>query len=299
MATGGCALIGVQPYATGMPVARHGRGARAAVAAVASQVHPVFMLPPVAAAGFGAILAGTFSLGVAALHIIAIFAAVYTAHVRDGYVDFFIRGEDRDHPLTPLGCRLCLWAAGLTFAAATVALWQLVDGWIVVLTVPCWLIGYGHAPYLDMTTLGETFGYPVGLALAVLGGYYAQSGSLGAEALALAAILFALIGGVKIIDDEQDVVTDRSFGKPSVAVVVGRRRARQLAGGLFGVALVGTGVVAVAGPFPSSALAAPAVFVPVAAMAIRADASEATALLIRGCYVFLAVLITTVWFFPG
>lgn len=282
-----------------MAVARHGRGVRGAVAAIASQVHPVFMLPPVAAAGFGAILAGRFSVPLGGIHMVAIFAAVYTAHIRDGYVDFYERGEDRDHPLTPTGCRLCLWAATLAFVVATAWLWWAVDAWAAALTVPCWLIGYAHAPYLDMTTLGETFGYPGGMALAVLGGHYVQAGTLGPEAIALAAILFVLLGGVKIIDDEQDLATDRAIGKPSMAVVIGRRRARQVAGSLLVTALTGTAVVALFGLFPREAIVAPVAFVPVAALAIRAEAAVATALLIRGCYVFLAVLIAAVWFLPG
>ena len=41
-----------------MAVARHGTGPAATVRALWSQVHPVFMLPPVAASLFGGVLAG-------------------------------------------------------------------------------------------------------------------------------------------------------------------------------------------------------------------------------------------------
>lgn len=290
--------MAARPVGMRMPVARHDRGLRATASAVASQIHPVFMLPPVAAAGFGAILAGSFSIRLGLLHTGAIFAAVYTAHVRDGYVDFYVRGEDRDIPLTPFGSRACLWLMSLGFALCTVALWVTVDIWAALLTIPGWVIGFSHAPYLDMTTIGETFGYPGGIALAIVGGYYVQIGSIGMDALALAAILFLLLAGVKIVDDEQDLATDRSIGKPSVAVVVGRRRARRLAGGLIGLSMLGTVGVAGNGLFPASAAVAPIAFVPVASLALRAPASTATALLIRGCYVFLAALIAAVWFHP-
>lgn len=281
-----------------MAIARHRHGLRGAAAALQSQIHPVFMLPPIAAAGFGAILAGSFSIRLGAIHTIAIFMAVYTAHVKDGYVDFYIRGEDDDHPLTPFGCRVALTIAFIGFWVATIMLWWFVDLWAALLTIPGWLIGIAHAPHLDMTTLGETFGYPAGIALAVLGGYYVQVQAIGLDALALAAILFILLGGVKIIDDEQDHATDLAFEKPSMAVVLGPGRARGLAGGLLVLALAGTILVSASGIFPLAAMIAPLAFVPVAAIAVRKDATIATAMLIRGCYVFLAVLIAAVWFRP-
>ncbi|MFB6128311.1 MAG: lycopene cyclase, partial [Halorhabdus sp.] len=78
-----------------MAIARHHSGIVPAARALASQVHPVFMLPPVAVSVAGSLLAaratGTFAPIVAGLHATAIFAAVYTAHVKDGYVDFFVR----------------------------------------------------------------------------------------------------------------------------------------------------------------------------------------------------------------
>lgn len=72
----------------------------AAVRAYGSQIHPVFMLPALAASWFGSILAVRFSLAIGLLHMAAIFFAVYTAHLKDGYVDFYVRSEDDDHPLT-------------------------------------------------------------------------------------------------------------------------------------------------------------------------------------------------------
>jgi len=104
-----------------MAIARHEHGLQADLRALLSQVHPVFMLPPLAASWFGAAVAGEFALSVGAIHMTAIFFAVYTAHVKDGYVDFHRRGEDDDHPMTIRGCRLSLLAAGV-FAVCTLTL---------------------------------------------------------------------------------------------------------------------------------------------------------------------------------
>jgi len=281
-----------------MHVTRHGEGARATAAALASQVHPVFMLPPLAAAAFGAVLAGEFSLSVAGVHLAAMFSAVYTAHVKDGYVDFHVRGEDDDHPLTAAGCRLAIRGASLLFFACTAALWWLVGPGAAALAVPAWLVAYHHAPQLDTNPVTTTTGYPLGIAVALAGGYYAQAEALAVRPLAFAGVLLVLLSGVKVVDDAQDYDYDRSIGKRSVAVVLGKPGARRLAYGLMAAAMVGVVALAALSVFPPSAAAAVLAFGAVAWFAARADPTTATMLLVRGCYVFLAVLVAAVWFRP-
>ena len=281
-----------------MHVSRHGSGPRAAVEAFASQVHPVFMLPPLAASAFGAVLAGEFSLGVASVHLVAMFAAVYTAHVKDGYVDFHLRGEDDDHPLTAAGCRAAIRGSSVLFVACTAGLWLLVDPWAAALAVPAWLIAYHHAPQLDTNPVTTTTGYPLGISVSLVGGYYAQAHVLALRPLAFAGVLLVLLSGVKVVDDSQDYEYDRSIGKHSVAVVLGRQRARRFAFGLMATAMVGVLALAALAVFPPSSVAAVAAFGVVAALAARSEPTVATMLLVRGSYVFLAVLVAAVWFQP-
>ncbi|PSQ16718.1 ubiquinone biosynthesis protein UbiA [Halobacteriales archaeon QS_7_69_60] len=240
-----------------MTIARHGRGVRADVSALASQVHPVFMLPPLAASAFGAVLADGFDAALLALHLTAVFAALYTAHIKDGYVDFYRRGEDDDHPLTAVGCRAALAGATLVFFACLLVIGVLVDVQAALLTLPGWIIGYLHAPQLDLNPVGATAGYPAGIAFALLGGYYVQAATLSATV-----------------------------------------RARRFAYGLMAFGMAAVVALALAGVFPPASVFAPMVFGVVAAFAWRAgeDASLATKLLIRGSYLFLAVLVAAVWF---
>jgi 1,4-dihydroxy-2-naphthoate octaprenyltransferase len=281
-----------------MHVARHGSGSRAVVAALGSQVHPVFMLPAIAASLFGASLHGSIDVGVASIHAVAVFAGLYTAHVKDGYVDFYRRGEDDDHPLTAFGCRLALaFAAGL-FLAAALALYVLVGAGAVLLVVPGWLIGYFHAPQLDTNPVTATTGYPIGIGFALVGGNYVQAGALTAEALAFAAVFVVVLSGIKIVDDATDVAYDRSIEKRTVAVVLGRRRAWRTAYAVMAVGLLSVLVLSVGSVFPPSSVIAVAAFTAVALIARRADAELATMLLIRGSYVFLALLVVAVWFRP-
>ena len=287
-------------------LARHGSGPAAVARAYASQVHPVFMLPPVATALFGAALAGAgarvFDPAVALVFAGAAFFAVYTAHVKDGYVDFHRRGEDDDHPMTERGCRLGLAGATVGFFACLGGLVVLVPPaaapLAVALAAPMWAIGYLHAPQFDTNPATTTLGYPVGIGLCLLGGYAAQTGTLALAPVALAAVFVVTLGGVKVIDDSQDYAYDRSIDKRTVAVVLGPARARSVAVAALGVGLFAVVPLSVTGVLPPSAPGASLAFGAVAAVAVRADARTATMLLVRGAYLFLAGLLVAVFFRP-
>jgi 4-hydroxybenzoate polyprenyltransferase len=281
-----------------MAIARHERGPVADLRALGSQVHPVFMLPPVATSLFGGLLAPAFSLSVAAVHATATFFAVYTAHVKDGYVDFHVRDEDDDHPMTGAGCRLALWGAGLGFLACLALLWTLSGPGAAAVAAPMWAIGFLHAPRLDTDPVGATMGYPVGVGLCVVGGNYAQAGAVGATALSVAGVFVVLLAGVKVIDDASDYEYDRGIDKRTVAVALGRARARSLAYGLIATGLAMVVALVAVGPLPPGALAAAAAFATVAALTRTAGPELSTMLLVRGAYVFLALLAAAVWYHP-
>ena len=283
-----------------MRIARHEDGPAAAARALASQIHPVFMLPPVACSAFGAALAGAFDMQIALVHTAAMFFAVYTAHVKDGYVDFYLREEDDDHPLAESGCTSALAGATVGFAVCTLVLGVWVGAGGALITVPAWLISYFHAPQLDMNPITVTMGYPAGIALAIVGGYYAQAETLTATVVAFASVFLIVLTGIKVVDDTKDYEYDRSIGKRTVAVVLGRERARATGYAAMAAGLLAVCLLAGAGVFPPSSALAVAAFAVVALFARRAGDNDvlATMLLIRGSYVFLALLIVSVWFRP-
>jgi lycopene cyclase domain-containing protein len=281
-----------------MAIARHGHGVGGDVRALLSQVHPVFMLPPLAASWFGAAVAGGFAITTGVLHVAAMFCAVYTAHVKDGYVDFHRRGEDDDHPLSVRGCRLALAGATLGFAGATLSLGAVAGPGAAAITLPTWFVGYLHAPQLDTNPVTTTLGYPTGIALAILGGFYVQTATLTPTAVGFALVFLVTLAGVKIVDDEQDYDYDRSIDKRTVSVLLGRRPARRLAAALAFLGPVGVLWGTVAGLFPPFSPLAALGFLTVLLVATRAEPTVATMLLIRGAYVFLALLFVAVWFRP-
>lgn len=285
-------------YSSTMHIARHDSGLTGSIRALVSQVHPVFMLPPVAASAFGAVLAAMVTPGLAILHAVTMFFALYTAHVKDGYVDFYGRGEDDDHPMTAAGCRLALVGATILFFACTAAIGVLVGPGAALITLPGWVIGFLHAPHLDTNPVTTTMGYPLGIGISLVGGYYVQVQRLSPTVVGFAAIFVAILSGIKIVDDSKDYDYDRSIDKRTVAVVLGRERARTTAFGVMTVGLLSVVGFVLARVFPPSAVFAPLAFGAVAAVALRADDELATMLLIRGSYVFLAILVVAVWFEP-
>jgi 1,4-dihydroxy-2-naphthoate octaprenyltransferase len=282
----------------GMVLARGGSGVGDEVRAVASQVHPVFMLPAVASSLFGAVLVGVAAPVPLALHATAVFAGLYLAHVTDGYVDFYVRGEDDDTPLTAVGCRVLQAAATVLFAACTVGLWVTVDVGAALVTLPGWFVAAGHAPQLDTNPVTATCGYPLGVALALVGGAYAQTGALTAVPVAFGVVFLVVLSGVKVVDDATDYEYDRAIDKRTVAVVLGRERAHRVAYGLMTTGLLAVVAFAATPVFPPSAMLAVVPFAAVALVARGADASVATMLLVRGSYLFLAVLLVAVHWQP-
>ena len=281
-----------------MSIAVEGTGPSALARAIWSQVHPVFMLPPLAATWFGAVLGGNPGVEIAGLHSVAIFLAVYTAHVKDGYIDYYVRGEDATHPLTAGGCRAILAVTAVGFFGCILALWAVAGPAAALITLPTWFLGYLHAPQLDMNPVTATAGYPVGIGLSLLGGYVSQYGTVTGPVTAYAVVLVLLLVGIKIIDDEQDYRFDRAIEKRTVAVCLGCRPARRVAFGSMGIGLAGVLGAVVGGLFPIGSLLAPLVFIGIMVIASRAPPTIATMLLIRGAYVFLAILVAMAWFAP-
>jgi 1,4-dihydroxy-2-naphthoate octaprenyltransferase len=257
------------------------------------------MVPPLAASLFGGLLADRFSLPLAGVHLLAVFFGLYTAHLKDGYVDFYGRDEDDDHPLSERGCRLALAGASVGFFLATIYLVVLVDVWAGLITLPGWLIGYHHAPQLDMHPVTASVGYPTGIAFALPGGFYVQTTGVAPVVVALAVVFLVVLSGIKVIDDATDVDYDRSIDKRTVAVALGPGRARRVAYALMFSGMLMVLVLAiVASTIPPSGAVAALAFGLVAVLARNADAELATMLLIRGSYVFLALLLAAVWFRP-
>ncbi|WP_330630382.1 UbiA family prenyltransferase [Halocatena halophila] len=275
----------------------HRRGISGVVRAYRSQIHPVFMLPALTASLFGAVLAESVTVSLALFHAVVVCAQLYTAHLKDGYVDRYLRQEDDHNPLTPRGCRVGLLGSSLVVAVTSGLLAVLVDPFVIVLLLPGWVVAYFHAPQFDTHPLSATGGYPFGIGISLCGGYYVQTTTLATPVLVYALVIGIVLVGIKLIDDCTDVEYDRSIQKRTAAVVLGIRQTRQLGTAVLALGMV---VLAVSGHvrvIPIESLLAIVVFTPIVLVARHRSVAVATMLLIRGTYLFFAVLLVTAWQF--
>ena len=206
------------------------------------------------------------------MHAFAVAAALYVAHLCDGYVDAHLRGEEE--PILPARAnRLATAVASAGFLGSLAGLWVLVGPVAAAVTAPLWLLAVLHAPHLDRHPVAVTVDYPVGIAIAFLGGYVVQGGALDGGVLAVASLFVGALSATKVSVDRLDLAFDRSIGKRTVPVLLGDESAARVSSGLF--ALVAALVVAfvAAGTLPYRALAASA-FPAFAAVAGRSPSAE-------------------------
>jgi 1,4-dihydroxy-2-naphthoate octaprenyltransferase len=134
-------------------------------------------------------------------------------------------------------------AAGAYLAA--VAGWELlVVGALSILAGV--LYTGGPRPY-GYEGLGEAFVFLFFGLVAVAGSYYVQTEELTWEAFALAVPVGLLAAAILVVNNVRDVDTDRRAGKRTLAVKLGRERARALFVAMLVLAFAAPLVVAAAG----------------------------------------------------
>jgi 1,4-dihydroxy-2-naphthoate polyprenyltransferase len=126
------------------------------------------------------------------------------------------------------------WAAIAAFSAAAitgVALSLAVDWRLVLVGAACLLAGWlytgGPRPY-GYEGLGELFVFLFFGVVAVTGSYYVQTEELTWLAFALSVPVGLLAAAILVVNNIRDVDTDRRAGKRTLAVRLGRERARRL-----------------------------------------------------------------------
>lgn len=258
--------------------------------ALLAAVQPTFMLPAVALSAAGSALAPAVSVPLAVVHAMAVGAALYTAHVVDEYVDAHVRGED-DASLSEPVTKYAAAASSVAFAVLAAALWGAGARAAVAATAPLWVLAVLHAPVLDSHPVTVTVDYPVGVALAFVGGFLAQVGRLAAGVLAVAVVLAVSLSALKVSIDRLDREFDRTIDKRTLPVLLGDRRSAVVAAVIHVLVAVLVVAFAVASALPRAAVVAAAV--PVADAVIAASASRRVAVRLQMAlaYPFTAALL--------
>ncbi|WP_435064388.1 UbiA family prenyltransferase [Halobaculum sp. EA56] len=258
--------------------------------ALATQIKPPFMLPAVAAAGFGALLAPSVAPLPAGLHGCCVALALYVAHLRDERVDAHVRGEEA--PSVP--ARLLPAAtvvAVLAFALSAAGLWVAGAGPLGVgLTLPPLALGLLHAPYLDTNPVAGSADYPVAIGFVIVGGYAVQTGSVPGW-LVLVALPFVLVlAGATVALDRLDRDFDARIGKRTVPVVLGDARAAGASAALVACGGVSLLAFALLGSLPRTTAVAGIVPLAAAALSVRARPTRAVTVQMVAAYPFAVAL---------
>ena len=142
----------------------------------------------------------------------------------------------------------------------------------------------GPRPY-GYEGLGEAFVFLFFGVVAVCGSYFVQTEALTGEALALSVPVGLLAAAILVVNNIRDVDTDRRAGKRTLAVKLGRARARRLFAVMVAAAFVVPVLIWAAGGLSAwvllSLLAAPLAAPLVRTVATRADGPALNSALAR------------------
>lgn len=178
------------------------------------------------------------------------------------------RGADREDRLGPvrvtagglLPPRRVLTGAWVAFGAAVACglyLTAVAGIWVLVIGIASILAGVlytgGPRPY-GYAGLGELFVFLFFGLVAVGGSYYVQVERLDSAAVLLGVPVGLLAAAILVVNNVRDMETDRRAGKITLAVRLGRQRARRLYAALVGLALVLPVAYVAAGTLPALAL---------------------------------------------
>jgi 1,4-dihydroxy-2-naphthoate polyprenyltransferase len=134
-------------------------------------------------------------------------------------------------------------AAGIYLAA--VAGWELLVVGAVSIAAGVLYTG-GPRPY-GYAGLGELFVFLFFGIVAVNGSYYVHTEELSWEALALSVPVGLLAAAILVVNNVRDIDTDRRAGKRTLAVKLGRPRARRLFAAMVGLAFAIPPIIWLAG----------------------------------------------------
>ena len=262
------------------------RGVRIWLAAARPRTLPAAVAPVLVGTSLGAVDGHLRPLAFVAALVGALLIQVGT-NLSNDYSDAR-RGADADDRLGPVRVtagglvppRQVLVATYASFGAAVLVGLYLVAvaGWELLLVGAASILAGvlytgGPRPY-GYEGLGELFVFLFFGIVAVTGSYFVQDGRLPWEAFALAVPVGLLASSILLVNNVRDLETDRRAGKRTLAVRLGRERARRLYAGMVLAAYLTVPVAWLAGSLSAWVLLA-LVTLPLAAPLIETVATRA------------------------
>lgn len=204
---------------------------------IAAYLYEVRILPT-GAAVLSAILGFLYAGGSPSVELLVytfvVSSALYCGHAVDSIVDYHFRGE-RKYVYMGIfedsGGLLSARELGAAAVVASVLFWAAlaslagISTTLFLISVAGWVIALIYSPLLDRNPFTVSLAYPVGVALALFGGYILGGGE-GVPLVALPILLY-LVGG-KIVSDLIDYKDDSQRNKRTVVVVLGSNAGRTI-----------------------------------------------------------------------
>lgn len=216
------------------------------VRAVVQEVRPLPTLAAMTAGVTGMALAGGVEGWLP--YVLLLGAILYVAHVKDAYVDYYVRREDQMYPWGSAPATgdlvsergLAVMAGAALLVVVFVPAWALGGERIVfyVLVAGMLVLAVSYSGSLDTHPLGSALAYPVGVGLATVAGAVLASGRVPLDVLVYAVPLVVVLAGAKIVEDIIDAGHDEELGKRTVPVVLGPDRARRLGYGMVAAGML-------------------------------------------------------------
>ena len=222
------------------------------------EIRPPVAVPVVLAALLGGAMAGVRDWGLMLLFMASSFLALFVAHVKDSMIDFWVRREmelgyrsrfgDSGGVLRKEEMALCLGAAAGFFFSIMVYL-VLTTTWLLLPIMSAgFVLALTYVPYFDKTVAKNIF-WPLGVIIAIWGGFVVQYHALALEPILVGAVVFIVLSFGGILDDLPDADVDKKLGKRTIPVILGIEKANRIAyagiylGMALGIALSFSGLI--------------------------------------------------------
>jgi 1,4-dihydroxy-2-naphthoate octaprenyltransferase len=243
---------------------------------------------PVVVGSAVAVRDDVFAFGPALAALLGALAIQTGANLANDLSDFR-RGADTEHRLGPprvtqqglLTEAQVARGVAIAFAFATLLGVYLtwVAGWEVI-AIGCSsmlaALAYTGGPWpFGYRALGELFTFLFFGVVAVVGTYFVQAEQVTGEVLAASIPVGLTVTAILVVNNVRDIETDRAAGKRTLAVVLGRTRARALFVAIVVAAYLAAAALCLFGGFPwwtlLAWLSAPLAVAPAEAVLSRAD----------------------------
>lgn len=182
--------------------------------------------------------------------LLSIFLALFSAHLKDTYIDYYVEKEDVTYRFGRFDSSYGLLSkknlvngilfSMLIFSLLTIYL-TIFRFFYLIFGIIGMLLALTYSEKLSKNSVGACIGYPLGVSLVLVGGYYLQTSAFNPIVIIFSMILLLFLSSGKIIEDMIDMKHDKLFNKNTIPVLLGTKKNK-----MFGYALAYLSLIMVA-----------------------------------------------------